>query len=234
VNWWIGEPAITGNDIFDNVPEGDVKDKLGSFQEMLTSDSPQTYFAPDIYPRTSYAPDDLSTADQNLGPWDFWNVGEKLIGRPVIFNQVAYFTTYVPVNNKNDTSDSCDDGTSRVWALDYASFDSSATSADSTYLGKFKAQDGEDVTWFPFHNYFNMVLSGVQVVLKPRCGPNEDSMFELRVQKANPSSNVTTDGAPSTGLIDSMLIPMNIGTGNNTGNDTRLITVRFDSWSIVF
>ncbi len=213
INWWVGD-AIPSTNSFGDLPSSESGIAAETMLSKTESEMASKYVALSDFPRDGDAPE------------DFWNVGEKLIGRPVVFDETAYFTTYSPLTNRNTTKDACDDfGASRVWALDYKRYDSEAADTDKNFIGKFYT--GEK--WITFHNYPSELLSGVKVVKRPSCDPNEPPVFELVVQKANPSSNgAQSGGVPGADAVQTMSIPI------TKPNPRGFVTVRFDSWSIVF
>jgi hypothetical protein len=212
LNWWVGDP-IPAEDPFEGLPgsAGTVVSTLREFQTMMED---HKYVNFTDYPR------------EGTGPQAFWNVGEKLIGRPVIFDEVVYFTTFIPLNDKMHTDDACDEGASRVWALDYDTFDINAEPESPDYIGKFFRSDTS--VWVPFYNYYHQLLSGVKVKKKPQCKGIDAEAFELVVQTANPAANVGVSGAPPANAVQTMSIPI------SKRNSVGLVSVRFDSWSIVF
>ena len=170
------------------------------------------------------------------GPKYFHNVGEKLIGRPVVFDGVAYFTTFIPIENPAEIQDSCESGTSRIWAVDYDAKvcdtvgDCDFVPGDSddptdTVLGKF-IEDGNSLL---FRNYPQSLFSGVQVVRRPTCNDFGEDVFMLKVQKANANATIPQEGqAPPDDLINTQTIAIDQKAG------VEVSKVRFDSWSIVF
>lgn len=229
VNWWVGDPTLGDADIFaDAAADSRLQSMLLEFQnQMKSSASPPTYvnLAAGKYPVT----DSNDTTAASVGPVKvpqaFWNVGEKLIGRPVIFDDVAYFTTYVPLADRHDIEDACDEGASRVWALDYDTYNADAEIDSQAFIGKFKTGDN----YVPFYNYYHELFSGVQVVKRPQCSASDPIVFKLLVQKANPPPNgAAMSGTPPSDAVQTKSINI------SKGGSTSLVAVRFDSWSIVF
>jgi hypothetical protein len=161
---------------------------------------------------------------------DFFNVGEKLVGRPVVFNEVAYFTTFLPVSDPS-VSDACNSGGSRIWGVDYEERKGENNVIEATYntddFGKLGV--GANAAMFVETPYHGALLSGVKVVARPRCTTGLDyDVYELTAQKANPTYQQGSSQTVSASAITT--VAQRLGT-----QATPLSRfVRFDSWSIVF
>jgi hypothetical protein len=165
------------------------------------------------------------------GAWggpSFFNVGEKLVGKPVVFDQVAYFTTFVPIYPPN--GDACESGGSRIWGVQFDKRNGEngvwETSAADNHFGMFPYDDSAKsyklFTWAP-----GDLLSGVSVVRRPQCfAPGE--MFQLVVQRANPQFDPKKADQQTVPPIETKAraIPKAAG--------LSVTRVRFDSWSLVF
>ncbi len=220
INWVIGDfGEVKGSSDFPNV--------LNS--EFPTS-SVNWYSAQQNEMRNQYVAFDDYTASGTDRPNYFYNVGEKLIGRPVVFDKVAYFTTFVPIEDGYaDKQDACEAGSSRIWALDYnikeTNIESDASDYMTTNFGKFEPDTSVSPYTTMFVDYPGQLLSGTQVVRRPDCGIGCD-VFELVAQ--TPKDQAITDQTKDT-------TPMKIERKTiDTGAGTSLAQVRFDSWSIVF
>ncbi len=217
INWWIGDPLVS-NDF------GEVNDTTkGSWLGATATEMESRY---------------LDYANYNGGdgiPKKFWNVGEKLISRPVIFDGVTYFTTFVPLSDPDDPGAACDDGGSRIWALDFnGKVDTGKI--DITNGPAEQMFDGEYFGWFlnaaskhvMFKDYPDMVLSGTSVVQRPSCDSNEDS-FKIVAQRTE-LAELETHAGESNPPEPIDVVEESIVKNNNLS----FIQVRFDSWSIVF
>jgi hypothetical protein len=160
----------------------------------------------------------------------FFNVGEKLVGRPVVFNEVAYFTTFLPVSDPT-VSDACNSGGSRIWGVDYEDRQGENNVIETTYAGDDfgKMGDGTSMAMFVETPYHGALLSGVKVVARPRCTAGLDyDVYELTAQKANPAYQQGSSQTVSASAITTVAQRL----GTNATPMSRF--VRFDSWSIVF
>ena len=61
-------------------------------------------------------------------------VGEKLMGTPIVYDSVVYFTTFAPSNDR------CTDGQARLYGMDYQSCAAAFDTNGSTVAG-----DGDDL-----------------------------------------------------------------------------------------
>lgn len=162
-------------------------------------------------------------------------MGEKLIGKPVVFDEVAYFTTFVPIEDPT-LEDACDTGTSRIWAVNYNAkvgensddFDFNVKTDFTNPLNSSFGYFVEDDKKRLYKNYPGDVLSGVQVVREPQCDASGEEVFKLLVQKANKDVLPSGEGAPGVNAIDVVDEPL------PKNASISVSQVRFDSWSIVF
>lgn len=206
VNWWMGDP-LTGEPLGDSdwtTWHGELRAKLNGKQ--------------------------VSHTYTGLKNESFFNVGEKLVGRPVVFNEVAYFTTFLPVSDPS-VGDACNSGGSRIWGVDYEDREGENGVIETTYetddFGKMGNEAG--AAMFIEDPYRGALLSGVKVVARPRCSPGLDyDVYELTAQKANPTYRQGTAQTVSSSAISSVTQKL----GVKATPMTRF--VRFDSWSIVF
>lgn len=160
----------------------------------------------------------------------FWNIGEKLVGAPVVFNEVAYFTTFVPIESA-DLKDACEAGGSRIWGVDFNRQKGpngvAETSFEEDDFGRFTDENGEHsmFRWFP-----DELLSGVRVVSRPRCTEGFDTdVFELAVQKAQKDFKQYDNKQVPSDAIQTQREPLAQG-----GNLLEISILRFDSWAIIF
>ncbi|MCP4676596.1 MAG: hypothetical protein GY854_14000 [Deltaproteobacteria bacterium] len=163
-------------------------------------------------------------------PQYFWNVGEKLVGRPAIFDGIAYFTTYVPIENAATVTNACDAGSSRVWGVHFnynmitdAWIDFS--DVHDTQFGAFEVSGERRM----YHDYPGELLSGVQVVARPQCDNFAQPPFSLVVQSANQDASFPRGAPVPVDAVQSKEIQISKGLGS-----AKISQARFDSWSIVF
>ncbi len=222
INWWVGDHGLE---------KGDTGFPSFSPPETWLDDIEQEMIKTQVVAKSSWS----GGAEE---PKYLFNVGEKLIGKASIFDEVAYFTTFVPIEDPLGSLDPCLAGTSRIWAIDFNakvcqdSNDEGCeyTAADfedpyETFLGEF-TQDSKNRL---FMNYPSELLTGVKVVRRPVCGdPHTDSAFELVSQKSTANSSGGGGANQTEPTITTERISI---TKNPTTSRTR---VQFDSWSIVF
>jgi len=149
---------------------------------------------------------------------DLFNLGEKLLGRVAVFNEVAYFTTFTPaIVNGTSVVDACQSGGSRIWGVKFDANTSPTAWAADTF-GKLGGK--------VFDEFQNELLSGVKVVRRPSCSGQAE--FQLVAQRANPAasggSGPPTPGTPQINSV-SVTIPQ---------SQRGFTTVSIDSWSLVF
>jgi hypothetical protein len=194
INWWLGEPIPT--DV--TVPTG-----LQALHNTNLANS-----------RISLTPD--STVFGGL-----FSLGEKLLGRIAVFNEVAYFVTFIPaVVGNTGPVDACQSGGSRIWGVSFASMPTGASAWTNLSFGKV---DGAGTM---FTEYRGDLLSGVKVVRRPSCNGQAD--FQLVSQRANPA--VTTPST-TTASAEPRVVPVALSLHQPTRGFT---TVAIDSWSLVF
>lgn len=130
--------------------------------------------------------------------------GEKLLGQPIVFDDVAYFSTFIPFT---DADDYCVFGEGRIWGVDYMSKDpnNDGDEADFAQLD----EDGLETTADDkvlYLDYDNTLISGLTIVQRPSCMEVDTSMgvdfgmgqretYELVAQVSGPGG--TTQGHPS-------------------------------------
>ncbi|MDD5309971.1 MAG: PilC/PilY family type IV pilus protein, partial [Deltaproteobacteria bacterium] len=213
INWWIGDWLV------DNSKQPPVSAVPSALQWIHYAMSATGDSATQI--------DISGTWDETGGAW-FFNVGEKLVGKPIVFDQVAYFTTFVPVYPPD--GDACRSGGSRIWGVQFDNRNGTngewETEVDENDFGQFPydpaANSYKFFTWAP-----GDLLSGASIVRRPQCyAPGE--MFQIVVQRANPAFNPRQPPQGQVPAIQTVShpIPKNAGIG--------VTRVRFDSWSLVF
>jgi len=93
--------------------------------------------------------------------------GEKLLGQPVVFNKIAYFTTFIPYT---DPADLCKFGAGRIWGVHYMSKDPNedGDTSDFAMLDADAVPDGAGDLRL-YLQYFNTIISGLTLVQRPSC-----------------------------------------------------------------
>lgn len=224
VNWWIGDSVLA-----DDLPGkanaeitfDSAIDDQSAFQTAYVGVTGNPGFIPQLTARQ--IPDGTYPTSGTAGdPRLFWNVGEKMIGRPVVFDGVAYFTTFVPLNDSGD-DDWCGDISSRIWAVSY---NLPYTDARKGEFGKF--WDATNSAWVPFKDFPGEVLSGVQVVKEPSCDDTGLETFVLLAQKVNAGASLAPGTKPPADVVGIHKLAISPQGGR------PIISVRFDSWSLVF
>ncbi|MDJ0762311.1 MAG: PilC/PilY family type IV pilus protein [Myxococcota bacterium] len=226
INWWIGDFGLEKEsdefpDFSPGFPSGN--SALKTWLDAIETEMEKTHITSSGWSGTS--PD----------PVYMFNVGEKMIGRPVIFDGVAYFTTFVPIENPIDVQDTCAAGTSRLWALEYDAavckdvgecdyIPEDFEDPENTPIGQF-VENGQNRL---FRNYRGELLSGVQVARAPTCDNMDNPAFELRLQRSSSEATSGNPNVPSDTAVDVQRVAID-------KNATVTVSkVRFDSWQIVF
>jgi len=186
VLWWLGEEPLT-----------DVINATGTWWTSIEAEMDGKLISAD-------PPDD--------GVMDFFSLGEKLLGKPSVFEGVTYLTTFSPADSAV-TQDACGSGGSKIWGVGYEDGSPSLVlESDPSESLYYDERAGE-------------LLTGLNVVRRPSC--DGKASFQLVVQKANEDS-VEAGGSSSTApAVNSTHIKI---TSKNNGYATTLI----DSWSLVF
>lgn len=100
--------------------------------------------------------------DQALQP------GEKLTGVPIVFDEVAYFSTFVPFSNP---ASACEMGEGRIWGVVYNYQDENETDDVSAWAA-LEAVDPATGATLPkqiFQSYAGTYVAGLTVVQRPSC-----------------------------------------------------------------
>ncbi len=100
--------------------------------------------------------------EQALGP------GEKLTGVPIVFDQVAYFSTFVPFAS---AASACEMGAGRIWGVLFDYQDENETD-DVAAWAELEAVDPATGTTLPkqlFQSYAGTYIAGLTVVQRPSC-----------------------------------------------------------------
>jgi type IV pilus assembly protein PilY1 len=125
--------------------------------------------------------------------------GEKLTGVPIVFNQTAYFSTFVPLA---DPANACEMGEGRIWGVKYNYLD---TSSADDLLDWQNLRTSGDITTDPilFVPYPQTYIAGITILQRPSCydatagspplpglGSSSRETFELvaQVSKEQPGS----------------------------------------------
>jgi hypothetical protein len=210
INWWIGEEMPITAQTTDGGVEVEEQE-----QEMVDS---HVWFVDDGSP-----------------DYDFYNIGEKMCGRAVVFAETAYFTTFIPTDPEADNA--CESGGSRIWGVHYSQRggDNGAweENIEDNDFGHFSgggggdggSDSGDDSGNSTFMEYPSELISAVKVVRRPAC--TGEPTFELVAQRVNrtPGSNEPPpEGQPE---IESVKVPI-------LGSSIGFTTVAIDSWSLVF
>ncbi len=209
INWWLGEEMPVDTMSADGGVEVDEQE-----QEMLDT---HVWF------------DDDGSPD-----FEFFNLGEKLLGDVVVFAETAYFTTFVPTDP--DSLNACESGGSRIWGVHYSKregdnggWESGITENDFGKMGSGGGDAGVDGGsgggYAPFVEYPGELISGVRVVRRPAC--TGEPTFQLVAQRVNETPGSHTSPPPGQPKVQSISIPIEQGSIGFT-------TVYIDSWSLVF
>ncbi|MBN1772598.1 MAG: hypothetical protein JXB32_15115 [Deltaproteobacteria bacterium] len=94
--------------------------------------------------------------------------GEKLTGVPIVFDQVAYFSTFVPFSNP---ANACEMGEGRIWGVQYDYKDENETD-DLAGWAALEAVDPVTGVTLPeqlFQSYDDTYVAGLTVVQRPSC-----------------------------------------------------------------
>ena len=94
---------------------------------------------------------------------------EKLTGEPVVFDRVAYFTSY-----RSNALDACDPGTGRLYGVHFTA-NTTGDDSDTTKAGLDEDGDPttlDDVKWV---STGEAVPYGVQIIERPACLPSGDA-----------------------------------------------------------
>ena len=130
--------------------------------------------------------------------------GEKLMGQPVVFDEVAYFSTFMPYT---DPDDFCVFGEGRIYGVDFMSRDPNGDGLEDDF-GRLDL-DGLETTAddkVMYLDYDNTLISGLTIVQRPSCmevdpsagtdfGLGKRDSYELVAQTSG--SGGTTQGHPS-------------------------------------
>ncbi|MBN2342674.1 MAG: hypothetical protein JXX29_16645 [Deltaproteobacteria bacterium] len=198
VNWWLGENRDTRPLTIDGASG------LKIIEDAMLSDSTVT---------------EAAKGQSALGGFEFFGLGEKMLGRIHVFRETAYFTTFTPLSS-SATKDACSDGGSKIWGV---RFNELTDDADVRNYDQMVSSSGTKVAYIA---YPGDVLTGLRIVRKPSCGGVEG--FALMVQKA---SDTAMDPPPPSGTpAPPAIITESIDLPVPQGGFTR---VGIDSWSIV-
>ncbi len=150
--------------------------------------------------------------------------GEKLLGQPIVFDKVAYFSTFIPYS---DDEDYCIIGEGRIWGVHYNMADPNldgtalagwtvstqpAVSDDFAQLDQDGVEGGDKDLYM---SYDNTLISGLTIIQRPSCleidmasgvdfGMGQQEVYELVAQVSGPGG--THQGNQQTPTI-TMRIP---------------------------
>ncbi|MCK9523289.1 MAG: PilC/PilY family type IV pilus protein [Proteobacteria bacterium] len=199
INWWLGEPISAGTLPLGPQPTG--SGSLGEIEAAMLSDSPTTY-----------------ASDSDSATFKFFGLGEKMLGRISVFDEVAYFTTFTPLD-KDMYLDACEAGGSKIWGVNYN---------DPTDFPKMPDIDGSDPdALVAYIERPGELLTGARIVRRPSCQGAEG--FTLMVQKVRP--NATT--SPPSGKADNQAMVTSESVRIQSSG-VGFAQVAIDSWALVF
>jgi len=93
--------------------------------------------------------------------------GEKLTGQPNVFNQIAYFSTFVPYTNEADL---CQVGEARIWGVNYNEKPNPDNNDGFAKLDVDEVPDGEGtLVMYTNDGLQNVLITGITVVQRPSC-----------------------------------------------------------------
>ncbi len=216
VNWWIGTDFPESGDIQTQMPDSDTWRRLDIYNMMIN----ETHVDFDGY---------IGATE------DFFSVGEKHIGRPIVFDEMVYFTTFIPIDDPSTNGDACQSGRSRIWSVDFNNRNGQNIDTgidDDDWETMYTANDfggfRDGVNTAMFIEYPGELLTGVNIVRRPECvTASGDPLFKIVAQKADPGYN-PAQPAPGARPIQTIEVPM-----RKRGGMPKT-AVRFDSWTIVF
>jgi hypothetical protein len=130
--------------------------------------------------------------------------GEKLIGQPIVFDENAYFSTFMPYTDEDDY---CVVGEGRIYGVHYKTKDPNQDGVEDDF-GQLD-EDGLETTAddkVMYLDYDNTLISGLTIIQRPSCmeidtsagvdfGYGKRDVFELVAQTSGPGG--TTEGHPS-------------------------------------
>ncbi len=212
INWWIGEELVSA-EMIDKTPVGDLRTQAQGMNDTIA------WF-------------DGASAPTIQGV--FFNMGEKMLGRPVVFEDVAYFVTYIPAILDSGTLDGCESGGSRIWGVNFgppATGPGTPWSSVTEY-GRLSwdTSDPPDGIMneinMPFRDYENVLLSGLKMVRRPSC--SGEATFELVAQRAATQDEIA---ATPSGETPKQFTTVKMEVQSQRAGFT---TVQINSWSLVF
>jgi hypothetical protein len=181
-----------------------------------------------LCPQTSSATTCLDLTSLATAAEGAMRPGEKLTGVPIVFDDVAYFSTFVPLANP---SDACTMGEGRIWGVTYNYKDTS----EGDDVSAWRALDNDGAlggTTSLFRAYPSTYIAGLTILQRPSCfdatagtppspglGSASRETFELVAQVSQ-----TQDALPSFRQVPTATIQI----------PTPPITNFADSWGSVF
>jgi hypothetical protein len=143
-----------------------------------------------------------------------------MLGRAAIFESVAYFTTFTPLD-KGMVMDSCESGGSKIWGVNF----NDPTKATFPQMPDIDHNLPNNMV--SYLERPDELLTGVRIVRRPSCEGSEG--FVLMVQKARPDAAT----APPSGKADNNAMVTSESIRINPGG-VGFAQVSIDSWSLVF
>ncbi len=212
INWWIGEDVVNA-EMINMTPVGDLRTQAQNMNDTIA------WF-------------DGASAPTIQGV--FFNMGEKMLGRPVVFEDVAYFVTYIPAILDSGTLDGCESGGSRIWGVNFGPPENGpGTSWSSvTEFGRLSWDTSDpldgimDVIDLPFRDFENVLLSGLKMVRRPSC--SGETTFELVAQRAATQTEIAA--MPPGATLQHFTTEAMPVQSRRAG----FTTVQINSWSLVF
>lgn len=175
-----------------------------------------------------------SLPEARTGDFDVpMQVGERLLGWPVVFDEVAYFSTFVP---STDPDDCCSPGRGRIWGVHFTGDDPNAT--NDVYRPPTTAEPtpSTEIALLPE----NSIAFGVSLVRQPSCfefaedavadwdgvdrdrlGPSTEPRYSLVVHTNATPTAAAAGETPETGFESFDL-------------EAPQVTCQPDTWSSIF
>jgi len=135
--------------------------------------------------------------------------GEKLIGQPIVFDEVAYFSTFLPYT---DEEDYCVIGEGRIWGVHYQEEDPNQDGDDEDFAQIDHDEDASTPN-VRFLSYDNTLISGLTIVQRPSCmeidpstgvdfGGGQQETYELVAQVSGPGGSTQGVSGRQTSTIN--------------------------------
>ncbi|MBN2529825.1 MAG: hypothetical protein JXR76_25770 [Deltaproteobacteria bacterium] len=209
INWWIGEPIVAGDLPF-----------------TISANSGLLPYQMQMVEETSTNATDARKAEGQVTAvdgYEFFGLGEKLLGRIFVFDKVAYFSTFVPLSESS--TNACGDGGSKIWGVNYNTLNEVDSSNQLTGVFNKMEVEGEDALQ-PFMVYDGTVLTGLKLVRNPPCGGREGFTLMAQTRAMDPDSGAPLPPNSTKPQISTISVPLPVPARGFT-------RVGIDSWSIV-